>query len=93
MTKPTPAKVKKHFKLTKEVRCLKNNIIIDVNGISEFQFNEQDNSYSSIGGAVVFWKDGVFATIVTARKCNNCTNCSCKDNKPKTIKRNSKKTT
>ncbi len=84
---PTKLEVLKHFKLAEEVYCLVNKINVNISGISDFEFDESANAFTSIGGAVVFWKDGTYATITKARKCNNCKKCNCGNNKPKTVKR------
>ena len=74
---PTPEEEKNHFSTAKEVRCLKLDIVVNINHVSSFDYQEKSNSYTSHGGVIVVWKDGIFATI-TKKKCLNCKNCNCK---------------
>lgn len=76
---PSKKQVQKHFAAAKEVICLKTNQKIDVTGISEFEFDKLSNSWTSVGGAVVFWSDTEFAKI-TLRTCKKCKNCNCEEN-------------
>lgn len=93
MTYPTLQEVKKHFRSVKEVRCLSNNIIIDVSGISNFDYDKSKKEWTSVGGSIVFWKDSQYATIYASKKTKKCQceNCNCKE-KNKLVKRNQTKT-
>lgn len=91
MKKPNLQAVRKHFWNTKTVSCLVNKISIDVTGITEFEYNTDLESWTSVGGAITFWKDGSYAPIinlVTSKKCK-CENCNC--NKSKLMKSNLKR--
>lgn len=73
---PTPEEVKNHFSTAKEVRCLNLDVIVNISYVTRFEFNEKTNTYTTNGGVIVVWKDGIFATI-TKKKCLNCKNCKC----------------
>jgi|GEM_PF-2152598 len=92
MSKPRLSSVANHFKEAKTVRCLKNKIMVDVTHNNSYEFNKEANSYTSVGGAITYWKDGEYAEIVnfTKKKCR-CSeekkdhkDCGC--NKGKTVK-------
>ena len=85
MSKPRLSSVANHFKESKTVRCLKTGIIIDVTHNDKYEYDKNSNSYTSLGGAVTFWKDGEYAETINYinKKCK-CENCDC--NKSKTIK-------
>lgn len=87
MRKPRVSSIKRHFEQAKTIRCLKKAINIDISHTTEFVFNKETNSYTSVGGAVTFWENGNFAEILDSKvkKCK-CENCEC--NKSKTLKRN-----
>ena len=87
---PTPnlQSVRKQFSKAKTVNCITNKINVDVTGITEFEYDKEAKIWTSIGGAITFWKEGVFADIVrsiTKAPCS-CESCDC--NKGKTLKRN-----
>lgn len=89
--KPNLQAVRKQFSNAKTITCLTNKINIDVTGITEFEYDDEAEIWTSVGGAITFWKNGEFATIVTSvskKKCK-CEDCNC--NKQKTVKRNHKK--
>lgn len=85
MSKPRHSSVANHFADAKTVRCLKTGITIDVTHNNTYEFNKEKNSYTSVGGAITFWKDGEYATIINyiTKKCK-CEDCDC--NKSKTVK-------
>jgi hypothetical protein len=87
MKKPNLQAVRKQFSNAKSVTCLTNAITIDVTGITEFEYDQEAEIWTSIGGAITFWKNGQFAAIVTTvyKKPCACENCDC--NKGKTVKR------
>lgn len=91
MKKPNLQAVRKQFSNAKTVRCLTNNISIDVTGITEFEYDSEAEIWTSIGGAITFWKNGQFAEITNTvfKKPCKCENCDC--NKQKTVKRKAKK--
>lgn len=88
MSKPNLQAVKKHFLNAKTIECIENKMKIDVTNVNDFEFNSELQSWTSIGGAVTFWKDGQFAEIINSvsKKPCKCENCGC--NKSKTIKKN-----
>jgi len=72
-TSPTTIEeITANFSKAKEIRCLKLGTPVGVCHAGPPTYNEQDNSWHS--GPVVFWKDGVFATI-TKTKGAGCTGC------------------
>lgn len=73
---PSLKQVQNKFLKVKEIICLANNIKVDVTGTKNFEFNNKENSWTSTGGYVVFWENGIFAKIT--EKCA-CVNCGCKD--------------
>lgn len=81
-TIPTPEEVKEHFSKAKEIRCLKLDIVVNINYVSRFDYDKESNSYTSNGGVICVWKDNVYATIVK-KKCNEkCLGCRpCQDAK------------
>lgn len=74
MNKPKLTTVANHFLNAKEVKCLKTGLVIDVTSNSSYEFNKLNKSYTSVGGAVTFWKDGEYAEIISciSKKCKNC---------------------
>lgn len=83
--KPSLKKVKEHFSQAREVFCLKSKIPVNIASVKSFIFNEADRSFTTIGGAVMVWKDGLYAEI-TKKKCNpaDCKECAkCKENQKK----------
>jgi hypothetical protein len=91
MSKPNLQAIRKQFCNAKTVSCITNRINIDVTGITEFEYDPEAEIWTSVGGAITFWKNGVYATIVNSvstKKCK-CENCNC--NKLKIVKRNLKK--
>lgn len=87
MTTPTLSEIKEHFAKAKEIRCLRLNAVIGVSNVTEFAFDEKDNSWNGPAGLICFWKDGQFAEI-TKKKCGkDCAGC-----KPCAEKRKNKKT-
>jgi len=90
MRKPRLNSVQKRFRFAKSIICLKTNLRIDVSGVKKFEYNVFNRSWNSVGGAVCFWLNGVYATIVDSRKKDcKCKNCDC--GKTKTVKRKQKK--
>jgi hypothetical protein len=91
MSKPNLKALRKYFCHAKTVECLTNKIAIDVTGIYEFEFDVEAEIWTSVGGAITFWKNGEFAPIlnIVSKKPCKCENCDC--NKQKTVKRNHKK--
>lgn len=91
MKKPNLQAVREQFSNAKTVTCITNKIDVDVTGITEFEYDKEAEIWTSIGGAITFWKKGVFASIVNSvsNKPCKCKNCDC--NKEKTVKRNLKK--
>lgn len=89
--KPNLQAVRKQFSNAKTITCLTNQINIDVTGNTEFEYDEVAEIWTSVGGAITFWKNGVFASIVNlvSKKPCKCENCNC--NKGKVVKRNLKK--
>lgn len=76
MKKPTEKQVKKYFCSAREVFCIKNQTEIGINGIKHFEWNEDEKSWTSIGGAVTFWSEGVgYAQITRKEKCADCPGC------------------
>lgn len=69
---PTLSDIQKHFCRAKQVRCLKTGLAINIEHNPGFEF--KDNAYTSIGGAVVFWKEGQYAEILNKHKkpCEEC---------------------
>ena len=80
MNTPTPEEVAEHFKNAKEITCLQMGINISIAYVSRFQYNEEKNAYTVVGGVVMVWneKDG-YATIVKTKcvpgECKNCEKC------------------
>ncbi len=91
INKPNLQAVRKHFCNAKTVQCLTNKIDVDVTGTTEFEYDQEAAIWTSVGGAITFWKNGGYATIINsvAKKPCKCENCDC--NKTKTVKRNPKK--
>ncbi len=91
MSKPNLQAVRKQFSNAKTVTCLTNRISIDVTGTTEFEYDSEAEIWTSIGGAITFWKNGKFTEITNtvSKKPCKCVNCDC--NKSKTVKRNLKK--
>jgi hypothetical protein len=91
MRKPNLQAVKEHFATAKTVECITNKMNVDVTGIVSFEYDKEAEIWTSIGGAITFWKKGVYATIVNSvsKKPCKCENCDC--NKSKTVKRNLRK--
>lgn len=91
MKKPNLQAVREQFSNAKTVTCITNKIDVDVTGITEFEYDKEAEIWTSIGGAITFWKNGIFASIVNyvSKKPCKCKNCDC--NKEKTVKRNLKK--
>lgn len=73
MTKPRLSTIANYFLKAKTVTCLRTGLTIDVTANQKYEYREESNSYTSVGGAVTFWKDGVYAEM----KCA-CENCNCK---------------
>ena len=91
MKKPNLQAVREQFSNAKTVACITNKIDIDVTGITEFEYDSEAEIWTSVGGAITFWKNGAYAEIVNtvSKKPCKCENCNC--NKEKTVKRNIKK--
>jgi hypothetical protein len=91
MQKPNLQAVRKYFSNAKTVTCITNKIDIDVTGFIDFEYDSEAEIWTSAGGAITFWKNGVYASILNyvSKKPCKCENCNC--NKGKTIKRNLKK--
>ena len=91
MKKPNLQAVREQFSNAKTVTCITNKMDIDVTGIAEFEYDSEAEIWTSVGGAITFWKNGKYAEIVHAvsKKPCKCENCNC--NKAKTVKRNRKK--
>lgn len=91
MKKPNLQAVKEHFAAAKTVECITNRMNIDVTGIVSFEYDKEAEIWTSVGGAITFWKNGVYAAIVNSvsKKTCKCENCDC--NKSKTVKRNLKR--
>lgn len=91
MKKPNLQAVRKQFSNAKTVTCITNQINIDVTGITEFEYDKEAEIWTSVGGAITFWKNGVYAAIVNfvSKKPCKCVDCDC--NKEKTVKRNLRK--
>lgn len=91
MSKPNLQAVRKQFSNAKTVECLTNKIEIDVTGITEFEYDKEAEIWTSVGGAITFWKSGVYADIknIVSKKPCKCEDCNC--NKEKTVKRNLRK--
>ncbi len=90
MRKPRLNSVQKRFRFAKSITCLKTKLKIDVSGIRTFQYDKETRTWSSVGGNVHFWRNGVYAEIVeTKKKGCKCENCNC--DKQKIVKRNHKK--
>jgi hypothetical protein len=90
MKKPNLQAVRKQFCNAKTITCLTNKINIDVTGITEFEYDNEAEIWTSVGGAITFWKNGEYAAIVTSvskKKQCKCVDCD----KSKTVKRNQKK--
>lgn len=89
--KPNLQTIRKYFSKAKTVVCITNKMKIDVTGITEFEFDQEAKIWTSVGGAITFWKNGAYAEIVDLvfKKPCSCKNCDC--NKEKTVKRNLKK--
>lgn len=82
MRKPRLTTIANYFKDVKSIRCMKNNILVDVTKTMNYRYNKEDNSYTSISGSVMFWKDGVYAEIGSMiKKCNKCKKCNCNEKK------------
>jgi len=78
-TTPTLQEVKDHFAKAKEICCPNFGILIDVSSVSNFNYNEETESWTAAGNEVTFWKGGEFSEI-TRKKCGNCSNClPCKE--------------
>ncbi|TDD77152.1 hypothetical protein [Flavobacterium caseinilyticum] len=66
MKRPTRKAVRQHFATAKTVECITNKMNIDVTGITSFEYDKEARIWTSVGGAITFWKKGVFATIVNS---------------------------
>ena len=87
MRKPRLNSVQKRFRFAKTIICLKTKLRIDVSRIKTFQYDKENKIWSSVGGAVHFWRNGAYAEIVeTKKKTCKCENCKC--NEQKIVKRN-----
>lgn len=77
---PTLKQVQNKFKRAKEIQCLGSNAITGVKGFTAFEWDANTNAWVGAGGAVVFWKDGVYATITKKvcepGQCTKCKNCA-----------------
>lgn len=72
---PAHEEIKSHFEKAKEINCLRLNIRVDVSSVKNFEYNEADESWNSIGNIICFWSKGQFAEI-TKKKCGkDCTGC------------------
>jgi hypothetical protein len=81
MTHPSLKSVKRKFAKAKAVRCLSKNIVVNVAGLKDFDFNPLLNTWTSKGGAVTFWNENEgYAEIVAVCKCSSC---KCNDNEKK----------
>lgn len=84
--KPNLQAVRKQFLKAKTVNCITNKINVDVTGITEFEYDKEAKIWTSIGGAITFWKEGVFADIVSSITKAPCSCESCDCNKGETLK-------
>jgi len=77
---PSHDALKSHFERAKEIRCLNSGLVIGVNEVTEFEYHEDTNSWTSMGSTVAFWKDGQFADITRKKcdpsKCKGCRPCA-----------------
>lgn len=91
LSKPNLQAVREHFSNAKTVSCITNQIQIDVTGTTEFEYDKEAEIWTSVGGAITFWKNGEYAEIINSvsKKPCKCENCDC--NKGKTVKRNLRK--
>ena len=76
---PTPEEVKEYFSKAKEIRCLRLDIILNIEYCNNFNYDDKTNSYTTLGGVVVVWKEGNFAEITKKRCEKKCPTCKCKD--------------
>lgn len=83
MQKPNLKTLQAKYKNAKTVRCLINEINIDVTAITEFEYDEVLETWTSVGGAICFWKAGNYAEIVntTSKKTCKCAICDCDKSK------------
>jgi hypothetical protein len=65
--------IAKHFCSAKSIKCLNLEKEIDVSYNKTYLYDKLNNRFTSIGGIVTFWQDGVFAEIIT--KKDECLNC------------------
>lgn len=79
---PNLEEIKAHFAKAKEIKCLGTGQVVNVSQVKSYAFDAEANSWSSIGGAVIFWQAGQYADI-TKTKCV----AGCKDCKPCAEKR------
>ena len=89
--KPNLQAVRKQFSNAKTVVCITNKMKIDVTGTTEFEYDQEAEIWTSVGGAITFWKEGAYAEIIdsVSKKPCSCESCDC--NKGKTVKRNLRK--
>lgn len=66
--------IQRHFRHAKQIKCLRTNLIISVEHNQGYEQESANAPITSIGGSVVFWKDGQFAEII--KKCDKpCEDC------------------
>jgi len=83
--KPRLSSIANYFLKAKSIKCLRSGLTIDVSHNRTYSYDKASNSYTTVGGAVVFWKDGEYAEIISNVKKCNCDSCDC--DKTKIIKR------
>lgn len=77
VTIPTEEEIKTHFAKAKEIRCLASGNSTAVTAVKAYEYDAATASWTSKGGAVTYWKNGVYAEI-TKKRCEKCKNCNCK---------------
>lgn len=84
MRVPSIKKVTAYFSKAKEITCLKLGINVSIAYVTKFQYNEEEKSYTVLGGVVTVWneKDGFAPIVKTKCESGECKDCKkCNENK------------
>ena len=78
---PTPDEIKTHFANAKEIRCLNFKVVVNINHVEHFAFDEVNNAYYAGNRLICVWNSTDGYAEITKLKCNtpNCEKCNCKD--------------
>lgn len=75
MSTPKVTTVANYFLKAKTIKCLATGIVIDVTDNAGYVYDKKSESITSTGGAITFWKKGVYAEILEFIKCK-CKKCN-----------------